>query len=130
MAANNSSLVTVAGGMLLVSVVCWFDSKLLDVASSGLSFGVVFGLIIETDKLFGAVADKSLEATVNKLLVAAVDKLGFDLLAVDRLVAASLAGKYFDIGLDLDLDNDLEFGTSDRGFCIDFLIIGCYKYGN
>ncbi|KAG9289666.1 hypothetical protein G9A89_014401 [Geosiphon pyriformis] len=74
MAANDLSLVTVAGGMLL------------------LSFGVVFGLIVKTDKLFGAVANKLLEAAVDKLLVAAVDKLGFDTLAVGRLVAALLAG--------------------------------------
>ncbi|KAG9304734.1 hypothetical protein G9A89_003908 [Geosiphon pyriformis] len=58
------------------------------------SFGVVFELVVGADKLFGAVADK--------LLVVAVDKLEVNILAVDRLVAASLASKWFDIGFDLD----------------------------
>ncbi|KAG9304663.1 hypothetical protein G9A89_021443 [Geosiphon pyriformis] len=95
-----------------------------------LSFGVVFELMTETDKLFGAAADKLLEAAVDKLLVAVVNKLKVDILAVDRSVAVSLAGRYFDIGLDLNLNNDLEFGIGNQGFCIDFLIVGCYKYGN
>ncbi|KAG9289706.1 hypothetical protein G9A89_014441 [Geosiphon pyriformis] len=47
--------------------------------------------MVETDKLFGTVANKLLEAAVDKLLVAAVDKLEFDILAVDRLVAVLLA---------------------------------------
>ncbi|KAG9304863.1 hypothetical protein G9A89_001761 [Geosiphon pyriformis] len=112
MVASDLLLVTVAGGILL------------------LSFGVVFELMVEIDKLFGAAANKLLKTAVDKLLEAAVDKLKIDILVVDRLVAVSLAGKYFDIGLDLDLDNDSEFGTGNRDFCINFLIIGCYKYGN
>ncbi|KAG9286078.1 hypothetical protein G9A89_022755 [Geosiphon pyriformis] len=112
MASKNLSSVIVADGMLL------------------LNFGVVFELMVETDKLFGAVANKLLEAVVDKLPVAVVNKLEVDILAVDRLVATSLAGKYFDIGLGLDLDNNSEFGTGDRGFCIDFPIISCYKYDN
>ncbi|KAG9299799.1 hypothetical protein G9A89_013159 [Geosiphon pyriformis] len=86
--------------------------------------------MVETDKLFGTAADKLLKTAVNKLPVAVVDKLEIDILAVNKLVAASLTDKYFDIGLNLDLDNNLKFGTSDRGFCVDFLIVGCYKYGN
>ncbi|KAG9286153.1 hypothetical protein G9A89_010167 [Geosiphon pyriformis] len=53
-----------------------------------------------------------------------------DILVVDRLVAALLAGNYSDIGLDFDLDNDLEFGTGDRGFDIDFPIVGYLNAGN
>ncbi|KAG9286375.1 hypothetical protein G9A89_014541 [Geosiphon pyriformis] len=53
-----------------------------------------------------------------------------DILAGDRLVAGSWAGNYFDIGLDSDLDNDLEFGTGNRGFDIDFLIIGYLDAGD
>ncbi|KAG9294842.1 hypothetical protein G9A89_008534 [Geosiphon pyriformis] len=129
MAANDLSLVTVAGGMLLISVVCWFwvapvpKFQERDSDSELEELGIVFELVVETDKLFGAVADKLLEAAVDKLPVAVVDKL-----KVDRLVAASLVDKYFDIGIDLDLDNGLEFGTGGQGFCIDFLIIDCYKY--
>ncbi|KAG9294267.1 hypothetical protein G9A89_021626 [Geosiphon pyriformis] len=58
------------------------------------------------------------------------DKSEVDILAVDRLVAASLAGNYSNIGLDFDLDNDSEFETSDRGFDIDFLIIGYLNAGD
>ncbi|KAG9304433.1 hypothetical protein G9A89_019995 [Geosiphon pyriformis] len=82
MAVRDSFLVTIAGGILLVSVV-WgeLDSELL------VSFGVVFELVVRTDKLFGAVA--------NKLLVAVIDKLEVDILVVDRLVAALLADDSF-----------------------------------
>ncbi|KAG9305503.1 hypothetical protein G9A89_006473 [Geosiphon pyriformis] len=64
----------------------------------------------------------------NKLLVAAVNKLlGFDklvvnILVVDRLVAALLVGKWFNIVL--SLIDDLELRTGDRVFDIDFPIIG------
>ncbi|KAG9294580.1 hypothetical protein G9A89_008059 [Geosiphon pyriformis] len=63
-------------------------------------FGVVFELVVGANKLFGAVA--------NKLLVAAVDKLEVDILVVNRLVTASLAGKWFDIGFDLGSDSDCD----------------------
>ncbi|KAG9289677.1 hypothetical protein G9A89_014412 [Geosiphon pyriformis] len=82
------------------------------------SFGVVFKLVVGADKLFGTTADK--------LLVAVVDKLKIDILVVDRLVAASLAGKWFDIGLDLGSDSESEI--CDRDFNIDFPIMNCcYK---
>ncbi|KAG9303026.1 hypothetical protein G9A89_001051 [Geosiphon pyriformis] len=58
------------------------------------------------------------------------NKLEVDTLVVDRLVAASLADNYFDIGLDLDLDNNLEFETGNWGFEIDFPIIGYLNTGN
>ncbi|KAG9298905.1 hypothetical protein G9A89_015927 [Geosiphon pyriformis] len=81
-------------------------------------FGVVFELVVGANKLFGAAADK--------LPVAAIDKLEVDILAVDRLVAASLAGKWFDIGF--DLGSDFESKICDRGFDIDFPIVDCcYK---
>ncbi|KAG9301872.1 hypothetical protein G9A89_004551 [Geosiphon pyriformis] len=53
-----------------------------------------------------------------------------NILMIDRLVAASWAGNYFDIGLNSDLDNDLEFGTSDWGFDIDFPIFGYLDAGD
>ncbi|KAG9305695.1 hypothetical protein G9A89_022617 [Geosiphon pyriformis] len=100
MAARDSFSVTIAGRILL-----W-------------GFRVVFELVVGADKLIGAVADK--------LLVAAVNKLEVDILVVDRLVAVSLAGKWFDIGL--DLGSDFEFEIYNRGFDIDFLIVNCcYK---
>ncbi|KAG9285516.1 hypothetical protein G9A89_006504 [Geosiphon pyriformis] len=70
------------------------------------SFGVVFELVVGANKLFGAAADK--------LLVAAVDKLEVNILVVDRLVAVLLAGKWFDIGLDLSSDSESEI--CDRDF--------------
>ncbi|KAG9285330.1 hypothetical protein G9A89_010805 [Geosiphon pyriformis] len=76
-------------------------------------FGVVFELVVGADKLFGAVADK--------LPVAVVDKLEVDILVVDRLVAVSLADKWFDIGL--DLGSDSEYEICDQGFNIDFPIM-------
>ncbi|KAG9299279.1 hypothetical protein G9A89_013927 [Geosiphon pyriformis] len=81
-------------------------------------FRVVFELVVGADKLFGAMADK--------LLVAAVDKLKIDILVVDRLVVALLAGKWFDIGLDLGSDSKSEI--CDQDFDINFLIMNCcYK---
>ncbi|KAG9299691.1 hypothetical protein G9A89_006407 [Geosiphon pyriformis] len=71
-----------------------------------------------------------IQIPVDILLVAAADKLEVDTLVVDRLVAASLADNYFDIGLNLDLDNNLEFGTGNWGFEIDFPIIGYLNTGN
>ncbi|KAG9305853.1 hypothetical protein G9A89_006264 [Geosiphon pyriformis] len=128
MAAKDLFLVIVASGILLVSVV-WsgLDFELLVVASFGIlgflmsfewSFGVVFELVVGADKLFGATADK--------LLVAVVDKLEVDILMVDRLVAVLLAGKWFDIGL--DLGNDSESEICNQSFDIDFPIVNCcYK---
>ncbi|KAG9305842.1 hypothetical protein G9A89_006253 [Geosiphon pyriformis] len=104
MVSKDSFSVIVAGGMLL-----W-------------SFGVVFGLIVETDRLLEAVADKLLVAVMDKLLVAVVDKLVVNILVVNRLVAASLASKWFDIVLNL-IDNS-ELRTGNQSFNIDFLIIG------
>ncbi|KAG9287477.1 hypothetical protein G9A89_023849 [Geosiphon pyriformis] len=84
-----------------------------------------------------AVRDLSLEMiaggivlVVDILLVTAANESEVDILAVDRLVAASWAGNYFDIGLDSDLDNDSEFGTGDRSFDINFLIVGYLNAGN
>ncbi|KAG9302006.1 hypothetical protein G9A89_021050 [Geosiphon pyriformis] len=104
MAVKDSFLVTVAGEILLMSVV-WsgLNSELLVVASSEWGFGVVFELVVG-DKLFGAVADK--------LPVAAVDKLEVDILVVDRLIAALMAGKWFDIGLDLDIGSNVTLFTT------------------
>ncbi|KAG9305754.1 hypothetical protein G9A89_005152 [Geosiphon pyriformis] len=64
------------------------------------------------------------------LEMVATDKSEVDILAVDRLVAVSLAGNYSNIGLDFDLDNDSEFETGDRGFDIDFPIVGYLNTGN
>ncbi|KAG9287815.1 hypothetical protein G9A89_017410 [Geosiphon pyriformis] len=128
MAAKDLFLVTIADRILLVSVV-WggLDSELLVVASFGVldflmlfewSFGVVFELVVGTDKLFGAVADK--------LPVAAVDKLEVDILVVDRLVAASLASNWLDIGFGLGSNSESEI--CNQGFNIDFPIVNCcYK---
>ncbi|KAG9290189.1 hypothetical protein G9A89_022165 [Geosiphon pyriformis] len=76
MAMRDLFSVTVAGEILLV---------LGFLMSFEWGFGVVFELVVGADKLFGAAADK--------LPVAVVDKLEVDILAVNRLVAASLAGK-------------------------------------
>ncbi|KAG9285084.1 hypothetical protein G9A89_009895 [Geosiphon pyriformis] len=62
--------------------------------------------------------------------MAAADELEVDILAVDRLVAASWTGNYFDIGLDSDLDNDSEFGTGNQSFDIDFPIVDYLDAGN
>ncbi|KAG9286727.1 hypothetical protein G9A89_012277 [Geosiphon pyriformis] len=70
-----------------------------------------------------AARDSSLEMVASRIVLVA-DKSEVDILVVDKLVAASLAGNYSNIGLDFDLDNDSEFGTGDQGFDIDFPIVG------
>ncbi|KAG9288565.1 hypothetical protein G9A89_003440 [Geosiphon pyriformis] len=67
---------------------------------------------------------------VDILLVAVANKSEVDILAVDRLVAALLAGNYSDIGLDFDLDNDSEFGTGNWSFDIDFPIVDYLNTGD
>ncbi|KAG9296559.1 hypothetical protein G9A89_015151 [Geosiphon pyriformis] len=113
MAASNSLLVTVVGGMLLVSAYCWLDPKL-----------AVFEWF-KVDRLLVAVVNILRMAAVNILLVAAVDKLGSDILVLNKLVAASLADKCF--GIDLDFDIDFGFGIGNWGFDVDFSIIS-YKH--
>ncbi|KAG9302942.1 hypothetical protein G9A89_022359 [Geosiphon pyriformis] len=68
-----------------------------------------------SDKLFVAVA-------VDILLVAVVDKLKVDIWVVDILAVASLAGKSVDMLLSLLNNSELEI--CNRGFDIDFPIIG------
>ncbi|KAG9292584.1 hypothetical protein G9A89_006955 [Geosiphon pyriformis] len=122
MAMRNSFSVTVAGGILLV---------LGFLMSFEWIFGVVFELVVGTDKLFGAVADK--------LPVAAVDKLEINILVVDRLVAVSLAGKccgkYAFLAVMTDwvmmmmmmLMDMADFGNDScfQNYCI--VVLGCFK---
>ncbi|KAG9300757.1 hypothetical protein G9A89_023555 [Geosiphon pyriformis] len=70
-----------------------------------------------------AARDLSLEMVASRIVLVRD-------LNVDRLVAVLLAGNYSNIGLDFDLDNDLEFGTSDQGFDIDFPIVGYLNADN
>ncbi|KAG9299382.1 hypothetical protein G9A89_014031 [Geosiphon pyriformis] len=63
---------------------------------------------------------------VDTLPVAVADKLGLDTLEIDRLMTASLVGKQ--VGFDLGID--LEFGTSNQGFDIDFPIVGYLNVGD
>ncbi|KAG9302728.1 hypothetical protein G9A89_009505 [Geosiphon pyriformis] len=131
-AAKNSSSVIVAGGILLmVAVKNWESVNELPSPISSpvesfsvfgfhwvVSFGVVFGFV-GADRLFVA-------AVVDKLLVAAVDRLELDTLEIDRLMTVLLVGKQ--VGFDLGTDS--EFGTGNRGFNIDFPIIGYLNAGN
>ncbi|KAG9307414.1 hypothetical protein G9A89_017243 [Geosiphon pyriformis] len=118
MTAKDLSLVTIADEISLIL--------------SEWNLLAVFEWVVGADKLLETVTDKLLETVTDKLLATAVDRLlivnrlEFGILVVDRLVTASLVSKQFD----LNLGNDSEFGTSDQGFCIDFLIVGCYKYDN
>ncbi|KAG9286236.1 hypothetical protein G9A89_014222 [Geosiphon pyriformis] len=82
------------------------------------SFGVVFGFV-GVDRLFVAVV-------VDKLLVAAVDRLELNTPKTDRLMIVLLVDKQ----VGFDLGTDLEFGTSDQGFEIDIPIIGYLNAGN
>ncbi|KAG9286873.1 hypothetical protein G9A89_012423 [Geosiphon pyriformis] len=75
-------------------------------------FGVVFRFV-GVDRLF-------VTAVVDKLLVAAVDRLELDILEIDRLMTALLVGKQ----MGFDLGTDSEFGTGNRSFDIGFPIIG------
>ncbi|KAG9306853.1 hypothetical protein G9A89_005754 [Geosiphon pyriformis] len=81
------------------------------------SFGAVFGSV-GVDRLFVAV--------VNILLVAAADKSEVDILGTDSLMTVSLVDKQ----VGFDLSTNLEFGTSDQGFDIDFPIIGYLNTGD
>ncbi|KAG9290634.1 hypothetical protein G9A89_011597 [Geosiphon pyriformis] len=79
--------------------------------SSKWSLVVVFVLQL-VDILFVAVADT--------LFMAVVDRLEFNILAVDISAVASLVDK----NIDFDFVDISEFETGDRGFYIDFLIVG------
>ncbi|KAG9286381.1 hypothetical protein G9A89_014547 [Geosiphon pyriformis] len=68
---------------------------------------------VGVDRLFVTVV-------VDKLLVAAVDRLELDTPETDRLMTASLVNKW----VGFDLGTDLEFGTGNQGFDIDFPIVG------
>ncbi|KAG9298176.1 hypothetical protein G9A89_005444 [Geosiphon pyriformis] len=105
MAAKNSSLKMVASGMVLTRLVSKF--RVCDPDSEFSELGIV-----------------------DILLVAVADESEIDILVGDRLVAASWAGNYFDIGLDSDLNSNSEFGTGDQGFNIDFLIVGYLDAGD
>ncbi|KAG9290362.1 hypothetical protein G9A89_007093 [Geosiphon pyriformis] len=133
MAASDLSLVTVASGMLLfwefgfwVTPVPEFQERNPDVFGFHveLSFGMVFEWF-EVDKLLVTAVDILWMAVVDILLMAVVDKLGSDILVLDKLAAASLAGKCF--GIDFDFDIDSGFGIGDWGFDVNFPIIG-YKH--
>ncbi|KAG9293090.1 hypothetical protein G9A89_016452 [Geosiphon pyriformis] len=87
-----------------------------------ISFGVVFEFV-GIDILFAAVV-------VDKLLVAAVNKLELDILVVNTLIAASLVHNKVSIGIVLDFAGNSELGTSDQGFDIDFLIVGYLNIGS
>ncbi|KAG9285644.1 hypothetical protein G9A89_009284 [Geosiphon pyriformis] len=76
-----------------------------------------------------AARNSSLEMVASRIVLVR-DPDEVDILAVDRLVAVLLAGNYFDIGLNSDLDNDLEFGTGNRDFNIDFPIVGYLDTGD
>ncbi|KAG9305282.1 hypothetical protein G9A89_007777 [Geosiphon pyriformis] len=77
--------------------------------------------------MFGSVGvNRLFVAVVNILLVAAADKSEVNILETDRLMTASLVDKW--VGFDLGTDS--EFGTDDRSFNIDFLIIGYLNTDN
>ncbi|KAG9301153.1 hypothetical protein G9A89_012536 [Geosiphon pyriformis] len=63
-------------------------------------------------------------AVVDILLVAVVDKLGSNILVLNKLAAALLADKCFDFALDFDIDSG--FGIGDQDFDVDFPIVS-YK---
>ncbi|KAG9296568.1 hypothetical protein G9A89_015160 [Geosiphon pyriformis] len=133
MAVSNSLLVTVVDEMLLN----WgsVGGQPLPISSFVVLFSV-FGFCIEVsfrvvfewfeiDRLLVAVVNILWMAVVNILLVAVIDKLGSDILVLNKLAAVSLIGKCF--GIDLDFDIDFGFGIRDWGFNVDFPIIG-YKH--
>ncbi|KAG9286472.1 hypothetical protein G9A89_014638 [Geosiphon pyriformis] len=68
--------------------------------------------------------DRLLVVGVDILQMAVVNKLGSDILVLNKLAAVSLAGKCFDFALDFDIDSG--FGIGNRGFNIDFPIVS-YK---
>ncbi|KAG9284851.1 hypothetical protein G9A89_003774 [Geosiphon pyriformis] len=88
------------------------------------SFGAVFEWF-EVDRLLVTGVDILWMAAVNILLVVAVDKLGSNILVLDKLAVVSLADKCFDFALDFDID--LGFGIGDRGFDVNFPIVN-YKH--
>ncbi|KAG9303994.1 hypothetical protein G9A89_005904 [Geosiphon pyriformis] len=121
----------VAGGILLmITVKNWgsVDGLPSPISSSVESFSVFeFCWVVSFGVVFGFVGvDRLFVAAVNILLVAVANKLEVDILETDRLMTASLVDKR----VGFDLGTDLEFGTDNRGFNIDFLIVGYLNTGN
>ncbi|KAG9299709.1 hypothetical protein G9A89_013069 [Geosiphon pyriformis] len=100
--ASDLSLVTVAGGILLVSFVVVSES-----------FGVDRLLAVVVDIL--PVADK---------LGPLVDKLELDILVVDKLIVVSLVHNEISVDIVWNLIDDSELRTGDWGFDINFPIVG------
>ncbi|KAG9299626.1 hypothetical protein G9A89_020797 [Geosiphon pyriformis] len=141
--ANDSSSVMVAGEILLVdqypnsagviqmvAVKNWesVDGLPLPISSSVELFSVFgFYWVVSFGAVFGFVGvDRLFVAAVNILLVAAADKLEVDILETNRLMTTSLVDKQ----VGFDLGTDLEFGTGDWGFDMDFLIVGYLNTGD
>ncbi|KAG9286684.1 hypothetical protein G9A89_012234 [Geosiphon pyriformis] len=114
----------------MVAVKNWglVDELPLPIFSSVDSFSVFgFRYVVSFGAVFESVGvDKLFVAVVDILLVAAADKLEVDILETDRLMTPSLVSKQ--VGFNLDTDS--EFGTSNRGFDIDFLIVGYLNASN